>query len=86
MRGDARRLVEEFPALEIRLDDVGQFSEDPLDADVMHEPHHVFDADERDEGFFRRGWRCHDPPVKTKVAELYRACWFDEMPIICQFV
>ena len=52
--GDARCLVEQFPTLEISLDDVGELGQHPLYADVVHEPHHILDADEGDEGFFRR--------------------------------
>src|SRR5881394_1968305 len=59
MRRKARRLVERLPAAKIGLDDFGEFAERGLDADMMHEAHHVRDTDERHQRFFRWKGRRH---------------------------
>jgi hypothetical protein len=43
--GDPRGLVEALPAAEVVLD-IAASSEEPLDADGVHQLHHVIDADE----------------------------------------
>ena len=49
MRGDPRRLVEQLPAAEVLFDIDGEFAQKRLDPDIMHDVHHVLDADEGNE-------------------------------------
>ena len=46
MRGDARRLVKKFPALEVLFDESSKLGEEGLDTDVQNQLHHIIDTDE----------------------------------------
>ncbi|MNT12028.1 hypothetical protein D3C72_1469380 [compost metagenome] len=46
MRGDARRLVEAFPAAEILFHHIGKLAQEGIDTHAQHELHHMIDADE----------------------------------------
>ncbi len=53
VRRDARGLVEDRPAAEVLFDGRGQLRQEPVDADLQHQLHHMVDADERHDVQFR---------------------------------
>ena len=52
MAGHARGFVEERPAAEIGLDLGGEVDHHLLNADGMHQPHHIGDGQERHKSLF----------------------------------
>ena len=45
MSRDPGSFVEQLPAAEISFDITGQFEQEPLHPDVVHDAHHIVDAD-----------------------------------------